>query len=266
MSRNFIRYIRDYNVVYYKMTRARFNRAGKRVPRRKAKKQGPSTKTLAKRVRHIENDLIELKWQNFLFEDQPLVLTGPGRIPYIAPLILTTQGTGEGQVIGNQIRVTSLKIKVDIACRFTSALRPQLVRMIVFWDRQNNGSTTPLIFGADNSQSLLDDVDGNVETFNRPLCQYNHSNMKRYDIVYDKTYVFNPQVVATTAPSTGNVTSYCPLDIQFTKHFKTSKTVKFNPNGITTNALYITFISDQDSLASGPPLLDMTARLFYKDA
>lgn len=238
----------------YKRTYAR--KASKTY--KKGSKRAPTNKTLAKRVKHIENDLIELK--HFDYEFGPSVITPSGIT--LEGHLLITQGDTVTSRTGNKISPTSLQLRggvfTDSAC-----LNPVKVRMIAFWDRQCNGAS-PVLFNVNNG--LLDNSVIGTSVY----APRNTNTLDRYTIVYDKVMQFNPQAWQsyTTAAPDSAVEFAMPIEKHLSKIYKLSRQIRYDTNtgtisDLVSNAFYVSFMSDQTTHS---PLLEGAIRMYFRDA
>lgn len=230
----------------------------KRPRRRNTKRSGPTTKTLAKKIKHIENDLIELKFLD--------ITTALVNVPLAGTLQLLTGiqlGDTASTRNGNVVWPTSIQMRVAINADPLRLLATR-VRSILFWDRQSNG-LNPMLVGPSNSNSLLD----TTVVLDTTLAPRNYNTISRYTILMDKTIVINPIVASTTTPATGIVTRVIPIQHRITKIHRLNRKVKYDGGGpfvddIVTNALFIAHFTD--AVIGSDPDLEAGYRLYYKDA
>lgn len=231
-------------------------------PRRKfnnRKRRVPTNKQLDKKIKKLQSD-VELKYTDTYTTSD---------ISTTATLILlnsTVRGAEQDQRIGNMIRGTSLQwrghVSTDIVDSGLVAIR---YRILIFWDRQANAAA-PLLFGNSGSASLLDTTTVTDAT----LAPYNHNNVARYKILYDKPFLLEPKVVGDMDPATGTTTYYGQIVKHFNGHLNLSRKIRYDEsnNGditdIVTNSLYIGAISDRAAAATNP-FLEVGTRMYYKD-
>lgn len=248
----------------------------KKMYKKKGKK-APSNKSLNKKIKHIENDLIELKFADTEAAAAPIDNVAGIVIPLLDGIVV---GDGNAQDrTGNQINVTSLQMRCDMYSSRAN-LAPTVFRCLVFWDKQPNAGLHPQILHVDGTTNFPSDdsvLDGTVisDPVRAPI---NYNSKNRFKIIYDHRYVLNPQVFYQfTNPVTGTnntVVQYCGVDRKIDKYFKTQRRVKYSyantapaaagSTEITTNALYVAFISDQPSGSN--PALNFAGRVYFKDA
>lgn len=229
---------------------------GRRQQRRKhhPKKKSPTNKSLNKKIKHIENNLMELK-----FIDQFVATTtsGAGTSDYLTG---TAQGDTNSNRQGNVINPTSIQWKVDIFAD-PLLLGCSRVRMILFWDRQPNGAV-PVLTGAATAQSLLDI---GVVT-DSTLAPRNFNTIDRYHILIDKVYVMNPQVVLLTAA--GATTQVVPMQKTIHHVHKLSRLVKYDNTSAAitasvSNALHAAYFTD---VGATQPSVQCSYRLYFRDS
>lgn len=223
--------------------------------RRMSKKNGPSNKTLARKIKHIENDLIELKFLDLYNSAVPIVAAG-----YSDYLSSIAQGDTSSTRTGNVVWPTSIQIKMNLTTS-TAVLVPTVVRIILFWDQQSNGAA-PVLSGAPTSNSLLDS--GTIT--DTTISPRNYNTIKRYKILKDKTYTITPQVEGTVVAGVTTATLSLTKHIQLIK--KLSRTVKYDDTSAVitssvTNALHIAYFTN---LAADTPVAKAGYRIYYKDA
>lgn len=212
------------------------------------KKKAPSTVALSKRIKAIEHE-IELKAFDTYNVSTSVTTSGTQNL-----LNAIGRNVAEYQRIGNQIKTTSVQIKLS-AILNTLSLVPNTMRLIVFWDRQcNNG--LPTMIGAATVPSVLDS-DYVTEPI---LMPYNINSRDRYTILYDKMHVIGINDIVGGFP--------VQVRVNINKYIKASRMCRFDDAGttvasITTNALYCWYVTDQG--ANGPNV-KFASRVYYKDA
>jgi len=175
------------------------------------------------------------------------------------------QGTSDIQRIGDEIQLTSMRIK----CNFkgsTALMGPSRIRFIVLWDKQFAGALPP-VFTSVNPNAIFDDsivTDGT-------LSPRNQNTIDRYEFLHDKIYTLNPnfalQVTAVGAVTT--TTQSIPYSRYVDKYFKTAKKVKFVADAgavtdLAGNVPLLLWISDQ-AVVANQPILSFSIRINYKD-
>lgn len=228
-------------------------RRGTRRPRN-MKKKGPSNKSLNKKIKHIENNLMELKFLD----------TNSGVTPSIAGVSDYLSGLAQGDTAslrqGNIINPTSIQIR---ATMFTDidTLSISQIRVILFWDRQPNGAA-PVLSGASTTQSLLDT---GVVT-NPILSPRNFNTIERYGILWDKVVQLNPNVPLLVAG--GATTQVVQVGKFLSKVIHLSRLVKYNNTSAAitasvSNALHCAFFTN---LAADVAIINLGYRLYYRDS
>lgn len=233
-------------------------RFGDIEPMAKTKKdqvQDKQIKSLKKKVKKIEYN------EETLFNDSAQAsvnivetgaLVGLGFIPG-----LIQQGDGDSQRTGDQISTTSLLFRGTISSA-TAKLTPSFVRMIVFWDSQANGAA-PSVSGTANSLML------GSATVPGHLDFRNQDTIKRFSILYDKTYVLQPQQYLTD--TAGTITANEVVSKYISKRIKLGRKIYYSGStgaaaDLVSNNICIAFISDN---TTNPPILSYNCRLYYKD-
>lgn len=173
-------------------------------------------------------------------------------------------GTDQSSVrIGAQVRMTSVQIR-GIITTDPAQLTPVQVRVILFMDKQSNG-TNPAVAGnpqSGNNPALLN----NTVITNLVNAPYQHENVKRFKIFSDKVYTFNPQTEAIFTAT--NVTAFAGQSRYIKKHKKLGINVAYSQNtstitSINKNALFLLLISN---VASNEPDAIIDSRVYYQDS
>lgn len=134
------------------------------------------------------------------------------------------------------------------------------VRMMIFWDSQPNGA-------APTVPTLLDTT---VIT-NANFAPYNRNNQKRYKILYDKLFTFDPMLQLTTTttavPGTDTTATVVQMQKAFRKKIRLGRTIKYDGDSsaiadIATNSLYLFQVSNQ---VTSTPVAVAGYRLYFKD-
>lgn len=214
-------------------------------PKRKYAKKGPTTKDLATRVKKLEHS-DELKYIDYTNGTVPLT---PGGIFYNYNQM--AQGDNFNERVGEEITAKYLNMKVRI--RHFANASADVVRCILFWDKQNNGLGPVSLASTSIGEGLLDDTTITQTT----LSPHNYRTSERYTVLYDKLHIMN-------ADSTG---------VNLTKIFKIKKNlggakVKYSSSGATFAALpsrclwFLVLGNDFDATTA----VQSTARLWYTDS
>lgn len=258
--------------------------------RERVYRYAPSNYQLNKKIKKMQQQA-ELKYSDSLTD---LIITNdPNEALSKQNFLLNDIAIGPSQLnnrIGAEVRNTSIQYRGNIYIQHLNHLIPPpgnldtydygkpMVRMIVYWDSSPNGQGHD-IFGSPalaGSESLLDNGMAGENIF----CPYNMSTVGagRFKILKDKTYTFNrdqPLVSLdpTTAPST--TTWYNTFPNMFIQgKIKLSRVTTYTGptasiNAISTNALYVLFISNYNGTQAAKPRLYMSGevqwRLFFKD-
>lgn len=226
--------------------------------KRRGSKRGPTTKALAKKVRHIENDLMELKWFDYAF--------GPTAIPVAGQVLeghlLITQGDSVNTRTGNIINPTSLMVKLHLNPDVDNANATR-IRIVAFWDRQVNGVTPTLV-------SVNNGVLDNTTITDTTITPRNYNTIDRYKIFYDKMITFNP-ILAETVTLAGAVTTtttVISLEKTVMKNWKLNRKLKYDANtgamtDLVSNGVFVALFSDQ---AVNTPTVTGGIRMYYRDS
>lgn len=229
----------------------------RRRPHRHHKSKVPTNKSLNKKIHHIENTLMELKFIDSF--DNVSLIPPTGIQDYLIPV---AQGDTASNRTGSIINPTSVQIRMSLETDVDQNA-PCRVRCVLFWDRQPNNAA-PTLTGASTTLSLLDT--GTIT--DTTLAPFNYNNKHRYHVLMDKVIQFNPQVVLTTV--TGGTTQV--VQMERTKYIikKLGRVVKYNGTGATiascsANSLFIAYFSDVVA-AANQPFVSAGYRVYYRDA
>lgn len=220
---------------------------------KKDQAQDKQIMNLGRRIKKIEFDN-EVKYYDFAVQDQDMLEVGWLNNALCYGVL---QGDAFNQREGNEIITTSLLIRGTILTDGL-ALAPSFVRMIVFWDKQTNNGA-PTISGAANSlMSGSPTVGGHLDWRNQ-------DTISRFDIISDKTYTLNPQVIKTLTAS--DVTANQPVSVAFSKRVRLGRKIKYlsstgSAGDLVSNNIAVAFIGDSDT---NPAQLDCNFRLYFKD-
>lgn len=216
-------------------------------------KRHPTVKKLDKRVKKIENE-IELKYVDFVNTAFSATAAPAGGL-----LNAIERGTPPNNRIGNEVRATSVQIRYNIFNAIPAEF-PQIIRVIVFYDRQANGGN-PGFIGASSTNALLDN-----DVITNPVhAPYNQNTRMRYHVMYDKVHVLIPQ--SDTQTGLGMV----PHEMFIRKHIKLGRKTRYDANNIpaaiadiSTNSLWVMVVAD--ATYADPPTMNFSSRFFFKDA
>lgn len=246
----------------------RRQRSGSKTYKRRtySKKRGPTNKTLNKKIKNIENNLIELKWHDTNVPLTPIDDSGY----IISNQNLVPQGDFPYNRNGGEINATSIQMTFDVISN-SQAIIDRTVRCIVFWDRQCNGDVPPLAAASGTpglpNPGLLDNqvIDHLVDS-----PRY-YPAIHRYSVLYDKRFTIKAGMVLqwdTADPDVTNVLNQGQTIYSIRKHIKLSRKIRLtvgNPSidHILGNAIYIAFISDT---STAEPDIRGSVRLYFRDA
>lgn len=220
--------------------------APRRRQRAPPRKRVPSNKTLNKKIQKINRN-IELKES-----DMNIASTALNPVGIVRSFVdAIAQGTADNQRVGTMISPTSLQFRAYLRSN-TTTVGPSTSRLIVAWDKQAD-QLNPPVSGANGV------LDSTVVT-NELLSPFNHDNIERYTILYDKVFTLN---VNSSTSSTTTV----PNGKYIKKKIKLSRNIRYGTIGagvpITNNLVFIWLT---DTLLAGQPTFEMGSRLYYKDS
>lgn len=204
-----------------------------------------TNKTLDRKIRNIENNLMELKYKDHTIATPGFIIPATGSLTNEFNFVSSGDGPSNRQ--GNVINPTSLQVRLFFL--FQSA---DVTRYMLVWDRQANGAVFSL---AGTPDSLLDNTVA-LSTFVSPR---NYNTIDRFKILED-TYIEHTQYVPSTPVSNNRV---------FERNYKLSRKIKFDALDTTTditnvvsNCLYVVLLT-----ANGADtLVTASFRMYYRDS
>lgn len=218
-------------------------------------------KKVDKKVKRIQRN-VELKYFD-LGQEQAITQLGVGFL--LNPIVV---GDTARTRTGDEVQNTSLQIRGRF---YTDSLNlaPSLVRMVVYWDRQANGTDSVLAASPVDPLSVLDNTTPLAATVEALFSPIMYPNLHRYTVLFDKTYTLTPQqwlVASNGAPST--VTANEQIFRAFSKRIRLGRNTKYlsaagADNSISSNALWVAFMCDA---AANPPTVEFCSRIYFKDA
>lgn len=232
-------------------------------------KKGKVEKRLDKKIKKVTNGILQLKYNDV--EENAVPVPNTGTINSLLDDIATGNDNKEDR-IGQEIHLTSVQIRGYIQTEPTCP-DPVRVRMIMFWDRQNNNVNPSIIYNGTGVRVGL--LDGSVES-DPILMPYLYECKDRFTPVLDKTFTLNPNtwsVYNATTPATVTVSSYLSLMKSFSHYIKLGRKVKYNVQAaqtapitsVMTNNLYLTYFSDQTD-EDNQPFVNFNTRVYYRSA
>lgn len=235
--------------------------------RRTRKRKAPTNKTLAKRIKFVENNLIELKFRDATQTIKPWGLTSNAANNVNTHFTPIAQGDQPYQRTGDMIHTTSFQLRFSVYCPRGERSNTYL-RCIVYWDKQSNLADCGLGTGISGDNTAL--LDTSTSTPPIYLAFLNFLAIDRYDILYDKTYRMDSLAAASWSNNQPSDET-ASFNQGLIKHVKvrTSRKVKFGNSSASypvTNALHVAWFSNVDSSVNEAPQVTYTARLYYKDA
>lgn len=183
-------------------------------------------------------------------------------------LIPTVIGTGYGQVQGNRYNIKTLRVRGSLqpanGATGSVALSAYKVRLLLVMDTMPNGVQAQ---GEEVMQDM-GDADRNVHSF------ANMANFAgRFRILKDKKYIFQPQVLANNAATSGNLTQGWQA-INYKLQWKpvvpfpvTIKSGTSTPNvAATVNCnIFLLQLATIDGTIVGQVLNSLVSRTYYTD-
>lgn len=221
------------------------------------KKKGPSNKSLNKKIKNIENNLMELKFQD-IFDNGDLI-ANTGISEYLLPI---AQGDTASTRTGSVINPTSIQCRISIQTDIDQNA-PCRARAILFWDKQANNAA-PTLVGASTTLSLLD----NTVVTDTTMSPINFNNIDRYTVLWDKLWTFNPKTNLTVVA--GATTQVVAQEVVKVLRRKLGRVVKYNGTGATvasivTNSLFIAYFTNVTTVANQPTVV-ASYRIYYRDS
>lgn len=156
-----------------------YTRKKRTFKRRPAQPRRQRPKNLDRRIRKLER-ADELKYHDVL----NTTALGTGTL---LSLNLIPQGDDFNNRVGEEITSRYLNMKL----RFTqpASTDSSNIRTILMWDKQANGAS-PVVYTSTNmATGILDDTLINYPT----LSPHNYRASERYTVLWDKTFVINPE-------------------------------------------------------------------------
>jgi len=228
----------------------------------------PRARRATRRTRVLKG--VELKYYNRKDDGDVLTLTMDNNDPSCAPSLATTTssafclngmtvGANSNQRVGSRISMKNWNVHGTLTRTSGAVSTPDNdVRIVVFWDKQNNGSVT----GATYSDVFLT----STNSYN---AQPNLDNRARFQILADKKFRISSWIAGT---STGD--GRLPIQFRMGGSLK-GKQVTYNTNlstgvgdnvgSIKTGALVVMGIST-NPIATNNLLCTLNTRIRYYDA
>ncbi len=175
-------------------------------------------------------------------------------IIYDESLNIIPQGNTESERVGRKVVIRHLSFKgiLQSGTATTATSTDQMLRIIVYCDKQTNGATAT--------------VTGILETAD-PLSHYNLANQNRFKILYDQLMGVPVNAMAQTAAGTFTTVS---TDRKWEVSMRLNIPIEFDNSATTgvitsirSNNIGILGVGFSDS---GPSLLRYIARIRYSDA
>lgn len=227
---------------YKKSNKKRYTRK----PPSRRKVYGSALSQLAKDVRKLKDMVnVEYKEVSNLYTASPINWDGVAAIPYLNNI---DPGIADNQRIGTSVKCQNLTLRGIVKNNpanvptSTGYIPSVLVRMIIFWDKQNKTTT-----GAD----LLEHVGDALGV----VSQKNENNKYDSKILVDRTFKITYEA---------NPLQTFKYVVPINQHTKYNET--WSPGAIENGALKMFWISDVPApLTSEQPLITMEAQLSYTD-
>lgn len=149
---------------------------------------------------------------------------------------------------GNDMNATSIQWKYRVVGDVDS-LNGFNIRHMIFWDQQANGA----------APGLTDVLDTAVVT-SAVIAPYNRNNQKRFKIIEDKLFSYNPVVNNAAVAGSGRMSSHGKRQLsRLVKYIGTGATIA----SIGTNSLFSLILADANTDA---PVFQAGYRYYAKDA
>lgn len=241
---------------YTKILKMAFRRFGLR--RRRGRVLARSFKrkrrrTATKKITRIVARMEETKWSTFQAVPAPVAATPVGYT-----LNNMQKGTDRNTRIANRIRMVSLELSAWIQGN-PALTTGQVVRAVVFLDKQANG-VLPTIADMMNDPTVTNQYNSLFNPNTVP---------RRYQILMDKKWMFDPVIATTTTPATGIVTTVSAVQRMFRRKIslKLKQTLYNDANAgtvadIIKPALYIYWFTD----VATAPIIAQEVVFRFKDA
>jgi len=236
-------------------------------PKKKQKTDHSQIVSLKRDVRNLklanETHVFDQNIQGVL-SNTPISSTWPSAI---VCLNCPDQGDRVNQRQGSQVKSEGFEIRLQVAFA-VGQLDQTSYRVLVFIDKQNNATVTPVMLASVSNQGYLD----NTTTTDVMNCPYLTYNSKRYRTLYDKRFVSNPTCVRDYDPVSGNSSSVSSRSIMHHIRIPWKGITEFNgANNITsadiqTNAVRFAIISAAPTNPGDFMAVVMASRFFFKEA
>lgn len=182
---------------------------------------------LKKKFRKLNTDM-EIKSLDVYFNPRVSDTTGTA----FTLLNGIAQGVTAVTRIGNNVRLTSLHLKVNVNTE-TDNLKASVARLLVFIDKQSNLADPPVLSGGSGAALLDWTVIQNI------VCApYSHKTIySRYKILIDKVIILNPQTVQNFNVATGTTQLLQQATKHINKKVKLNYTVEYGGTGATVASI-----------------------------
>lgn len=221
-----------------------------------------TNRKILNRLNDIENNLMETKWFD-LYDAAEQVRTSPASNYHVTPIAQADQPFNRN---GDQVAATRLEMRWS--CSTPSGQRtPCWLRRIVYVDRQANMADNSVFTTGGVQSALLETLITGVPAY---LAPYNHLARDRYRVLSDKTFSIKQIAVSTytnVQPSVESAAWNTPLNEVFQCNLNHLR-IKYGSSAATfpiTNAIKVAFVSSVVG-ADEAPVVELTTRLYYKDA
>lgn len=208
--------------------------------------------SLSKQIVNVKKNIREMKNKEELKHYDTFPLVGTQILNQSAPTfnVLNAMDTGDlpTQREGGEVQGTSVQFRCTMNSRVSATQAFQVLRHIILYDAQAN-QALPTV------GQILDLSVITVSVY----APYNYSFQKRFKILFDRTYVLNPNNTAESIAVTE--TEKIPLS-RVTKYIPSAP---FGTIGdINTNSLITLWLSDQGTTGQGP-FVTCGYRFYFKD-
>lgn len=244
------------------MAMPRHKRTSRRRHRRvHRRKRAPTNKTLNKKIKNIENNLMELKYKEFFGSSVPIDNVGTASWHDCS---LISLGNTANTRIGRSVTPTSLLIRFRLVTDPDRVTSNNLVRFVVLWDSQPNGAVVPFFMGTPAQLSVFDNTNTSAGT----LAHKTYETRDRYKILVDRIYNLETFPEAATWSGGGILTTIVPADRMVTMRIPLHRQIIYKADAgtisdLSKNNLVILWLSN---VTTDTPLVSYVARLYYRDS
>lgn len=219
-----------------------------------------------KKVREFINEA-EVKWADEFNENITIGNDGTSALTTYPFVPRPIRGLGPSERIGDVVTMTSWQIKLAFLTG-AGLVGPTRVRVIVLIDKEFNGVLVPMTNGGVvGAVSVLDGITVTDIT----MSPHNHSYVDRFNFLYDKTWIINPNAVGTFTPATGITTSTVQTGSYKSLLFKLRHKIQFDNNVVPSTVANliswqpVMYIASDQLNDNERPTLNFSGRVYYHD-